>query len=104
MNVTEGNRPIGNANRVENTENRQTRNAAPARENVNNNTMRESGNRQPTTTQPTREQRTQVSTPVSTPRTENTGRTQTIKEEVKQADKKSIEGSEKRETGSPNRR
>ena len=104
MNVTEGNRPVGNSNRVENAENRQTRNTTPARENVNTNTMRESGNRQSTATQPTREQRTQ-SAPVENSRTENTERKQTSREDVKKDEnRKSSENTERGTSGNPNRR
>lgn len=106
-NVTEGNRPVGNSNRVINTDNRQIPNSAPARENVNNNSARESGNSQVNVAQPTREQKNQnVSTP-STSRTNNTERQQTTKEEVKKSAKesrRSVESTENRSSENPNRR
>ncbi len=107
IDVTEGNRPIGNANRVENTDNRQTRTSAPARENVNANSQRESQQRQTPVAQPTREQRNQNVTPSSNSRSENTDKKQAPKEEVKQTAKesrKSDSNSENRPSGSPNRR
>lgn len=108
INVTEGNRAIGNTNRVENTDNRQTRNSVPVRENVNtNNASRESQQRQTPVIQPTREQRTQNATSTSNTRNENTERKQSTKEEVKPVvseSRKSIENSENRSSGIPNRR
>jgi len=107
VNVTEGNRAIGNSNRVENTDNQQSRNSNPARENVNNNSSRESQQRQTPNAPTTREPRTQNATPSSNTRTENTERKQSTKEEVKQVEKetrKPVENSENRSSGNPNRR
>lgn len=105
INVTEGNRPIGNTGRVVNTETNQPRNTTPVRENVNINTTRETGTRQSTSTQPTREQRTQVSTPAPATRTGSSERVNTTKEEVKKDhNNKPAENSERRATGSPKRR
>lgn len=105
INVNEGNRPLGNTNRVVNTQNSQPRSTTPARENVNTNSARETGSRQTTSTQPNREQRTQVTAPAPATRTGNAERVNSTREEVKKADnQRSSENSEKRTTGSPARR
>lgn len=103
-NVTEGNRPASNSNRVENTDNRPTRSSAPARENTNNNASRQSEQRQTPVAQPPREQRTQNASPSSNSRIENTERQQNTRAQGKPTLRKSAdENPVRRSSGNPNR-
>jgi hypothetical protein len=103
--ITEGNRSTPQPSKIENTEKRQTRTNAPAREKVDNKSSRQSGNREAASTQPSPEKRAQNTATSTAPRTENTDRQQSVKEEVKQSVSKAADESrEKRSSGKPTHR
>lgn len=102
---TEKNRSTQSQSRSGNSETRQTRNSTPLRENVNNSTSHERGNKPATDVQPSRRQDMQNVAAPSDQRTENTNRKQATREEVKQADQRtSGKGSDKRASQNPARR